>query len=232
MNTPARPNTRAITTDIPEHLVDDFLETARKFLVNARGGRTASQRAAEVRAQDKDNGLDSLSHLLSVAEGTTGQACVIARFLAGLYDGATFPFDLTQLRGVDVDLLEHCLAVLRLDNWGSVEIHQYFANGSARLQALIANWNLDDRPEPAPAPVVGERYRARYVTHSEAPGYRDISLFVLLGDDAQGEVPIEMHFSAGDSLGMAKDILDIHRRAWGGNGPIDAKEGERRPIWI
>lgn len=55
---------------------------------------------------------------------------------------------------------------------------------------------------------------------------------MLLGGDAQGEAPIEMYFSAGDSLGMAKDILDIHRRAWGGNGPIDAKEGERRPIWI
>jgi len=67
-----RPKTQTITTDIPEHLVEAFLETTTDFLANARGGKTASQRAAEVRAQDKDQGLDSLEYLLRIAERDTG----------------------------------------------------------------------------------------------------------------------------------------------------------------
>ena len=197
-HTPA-PKTQAITTHIPEHLVEDFLETNSEFLANARGGKTASQLAAEVRAQDKDQGIDSLAYLLSVAERDTGQSVVIARFLAGLYNGSDFPFALTELRGVDAELLEHCLAVLRLDSRPTVEVHQYFPDGQARWQRMIESWNLDHRPKRAPAPVAGERYQARYVTYSEASGYRDVTLLVSLNDDPKA-APVELHFSGDDSL--------------------------------
>ncbi|WP_457912049.1 DUF7673 family protein, partial [Caballeronia cordobensis] len=39
--------------------------------------------------------MDSLAHLLDVAEGSSGQARVAAQFLAGLYNGDDFPFSLT-----------------------------------------------------------------------------------------------------------------------------------------
>jgi hypothetical protein len=44
--------------------------------------------------------------------------------------------------------------------------------------------------------------------------------------------PVELHFSGKKSLEMAKDMVDLHSRAWSGREPIDAKPGEKRPIWI
>lgn len=139
MSLPPRPKTRAITHQVPQHLVEAFLKIANELFTNARGMRTVAQRAEAVRAQDIDMGLDSLVHLAEVAEGDSLQAGIAARFLAGLYNGQAYPFDLTELRALDADLFEHCLAVLRLDNRPKVEIHQYFPDGQARFQRLIAN---------------------------------------------------------------------------------------------
>ena len=112
-------------------------------------------RAAEIRASDRDRGLDSLLQLVDVAEGSTEQAETVAEFLAGLYNGTDYRFDLTALRALDNDLAEHCLAVLRLDHRPAVEVHGYFAGGEQRWQQIIACWILDKRPELEPAPVHG-----------------------------------------------------------------------------
>lgn len=115
-------------------------------------------------------------------------------------------------------------------------MHGYFLGGEQRWQQIIARWNLDKRPAPELAPVHGEPYHARYVTHSEAPGYRDITLVVAIDEDAARQLPIELHFSAADSESMARDLLELHRRAWAPRdhraGPIDVKEGERPPRWL
>lgn len=231
MSIPRKPKTQAITTEVPEHLVDAFIDTMDAFLAEAHNGTTSAQRAAEVRAQDKDAGLDSLVHLLAFTESDVGQAAVIARFLAGLYNGTDFPFDMTDLRGLDGDLFEHCLAVLRLDNRPTTEVHGYIPNGEARWEKMIAQWGLDDRPAPEPRPVEGEHYQCRYVTCGEAPGYRDVTLIVSIADDPTRRVPIEMRFSAADSVQIAEDLVGIHRRARNRGTPIDAKEGEKRPTW-
>jgi len=178
MNIPPRPKIRRITSDVPEHLLEAFQHTVTEFFANAHGGQTSAQRAAEIRAGDRDRGLDSLLQLVDVAEGGTEQAETVAEFLAGLYNGTDYRFDLTALRALDDDLFEHCLAVLRLDHRPAVEVHGYFPGGQQRWQQIITRWNLDKRPAPEPVPVHGERYQARYVTNQEAPGYRDITLTV------------------------------------------------------
>ncbi|EHP44228.1 hypothetical protein OR16_04602 [Cupriavidus basilensis OR16] len=233
MSIPPRPKTQPITHHVPEHLVEAFLQAADEFFAQARGGRTAGQGAAEVRAQDRDRGLDSLAHLVEVAEGDTGQAGIVARFLAGLYNGTNFPFDLTELRGLDADLFEHCLAVLRLDNRPKVEVHRYFTDGDELWQCMIARWNLDQQPPAEPAPLHGERYQAKYVTHGNAPGYRDVTLYVSLENDPARLLPIELHFSAQDGVAIAQDVIGIHRRVWqDGRVPIDIDAGETRPSWF
>jgi len=236
MSTPPRPKTHRITSDVPEHLLEAFQHTITEFFANAHGGQTPAQRAAEIRAGDRDRGLDSLLQLVDVAEGSTEQAQTIAEFLAGLYNGADYRFDLTALRALDDDLFEHCLAVLRLDHRPTVEVHGYFPGGQQRWQQIIARWNLDNRPAPEPAPVRGERYQARYVTNQEAPGYRHITLVVAIDADPTRQLPIELHFSAGDSERIARDLIELHRGAWRPRewreGPLDMKEGERRPQWL
>ncbi|WP_455289620.1 DUF7673 family protein [Cupriavidus necator] len=78
-----------------------------------------------------------------------------ARWLADLYNGQDFPFDLTELRTLDTDLFEHCLAVLRLHREPEVEIHQYFPDGQARWQRLIAKWRLNPSTPAEPPPALG-----------------------------------------------------------------------------
>lgn len=222
-----------ITLEVPRHLVAAFNETVREFFVKSHAGTTAAQRAAEVRARDKDAGLDSLVHLVNFADGNTGQCEIIARFLAGLYNGTAFPFDLTELRGLDPDLFEHCMSVLRLDNTPTVEIHKYFPDGKVRWTRMIKEWNLEKLPPAEPEPARGEWYNVRYVTHGNAPGYRDITLHVAFDKDPARLRPIELNFSADDSARIAKDILEIHRFTWlRERGPLDVKPGETRPAWI
>ncbi|WP_250528372.1 hypothetical protein [Caballeronia sp. GAWG2-1] len=84
------PSTRSIAFTDPAHLAEALQETVDDFLAHAAGGTTPAQRAAEIRAQDRDAGLDSLAHLVEVAEGSSGQARVAAQFLAGLYNGDDF----------------------------------------------------------------------------------------------------------------------------------------------
>lgn len=102
----------------------------------------------------------------------------VIEFLAGLYNGTDYRFDLTALRTPDDELFEHCLAVLRLGHRPTGEVHGYFAGREQRWQQIITRWNLDNRPASEPMPVHGERYQARYVTNQEAPGYRDMTLVV------------------------------------------------------
>jgi hypothetical protein len=228
MNMPIR-RTRPVTHHIDEHLYEAFLQNATEFLQKARGGNTTAQRAIEVRLQDKDAGLDSLFALVDLTRGDSGQCGIVARFLAGLYNGTDFPFDMTELRGLDADLFEHCMAVLRLDRHPAVEIHKYFPNGDEVFLKMLQDWNLVERP--APPPAGGERYIVNYDSYGNAPGYRDVSLYVKFSDEPERH-RVELHFSAADAASIAEDIVGLHRRAWENGGPIDIQPGEKRPRWL
>lgn len=95
------PSTRSLAFTVPTHLAEALRETVDDFLAKAAGGTTPAQRAAEIRAQDRDASLDSLAHLLEVAEGSSGQARIVAQFLAGIYNGDDYPFSLTDFRRLE-----------------------------------------------------------------------------------------------------------------------------------
>ena len=52
-----------------------------------------------------------------------GQTRYVGRFLAGLYNGYRFPFDLTDFRCLDTSLFMDCLHVLIMDQRPKEEIH-------------------------------------------------------------------------------------------------------------
>lgn len=82
-------------------------------------------------------GLPALQRLAKIAQRDTGQAVTVRRFLLGLYNGHRWPFDLTTLRGLDRDLFDDCMALLRLDARATVkEVHQYFTNGGELFAAF------------------------------------------------------------------------------------------------
>lgn len=69
---------------------------------------------------------------------TAGQTAVLVGFIAGLYNGGDYPFDLTQLRRLDLKLLDACFKVLayncvRQDG----EIHEWGEFEEAQLHAWI-----------------------------------------------------------------------------------------------
>lgn len=85
-------------------------------------------------------GMEALQRLLPVAQRDTGQSRIVGRFLLSLYNGNAFPFCLTDLRGLDTQLWEDCLALLRLDRRPEVEIHQYVQDGENIWSDLKQAW--------------------------------------------------------------------------------------------
>lgn len=85
-------------------------------------------------------GTQALHRLVPIALRSSGQSRVLGRFLLGLYNGEDFPFDLTDLRCLDLSLFEDCLKVLMMDYSPEVEVHERIQNGSAIWQQLIERW--------------------------------------------------------------------------------------------
>ena len=98
----------------------------------------ASQAAAH------EEGVPALKRLFDIAHGNSGQCRYVAAFILGLYNGARFPFDLTDLRGVDAEIFADCMRVLRMDSCARKEVHTYFENGGDRFNDLAAQWQIAD----------------------------------------------------------------------------------------
>lgn len=113
-------------------LKDDFDEYARRAI-----------EAQAVAAQ-------AYARLLTLAETRdSGQIRRVAQFIASTYDGTTFPFDLFELRTVDVAISDDMLACLDALRWGKADLHKLVPDGERRVLAVCKDWGLT-WPEPAP----------------------------------------------------------------------------------
>lgn len=81
------------------------------------------------------------------AHPTTGQARRLVRFLAGLYNGPDYPFDLTELRGLDIALANACLDYLNYDRLGITEVHRHLRGGSSELHGWMRQYELLDEAD-------------------------------------------------------------------------------------
>lgn len=88
------------------------------------------------RAQAHAEGQPALQRLALAARLSSGQARIVGRFLLGLYDAHSYPFPLSDLRGLDLDLFQDCLAVLRMDYHPVREIHEYLTDGPELFRQL------------------------------------------------------------------------------------------------
>lgn len=114
------------------------MQTRMEVMRAEREARTALLRS--IRA----DGEAALRRLLPIAQSDTGQSGVVARFLLNLYNGDRFPFDNTDLRRLDSDLVDDCLAVLRMDANPAREVHKYFHNGDELWEQLARDWAVKD----------------------------------------------------------------------------------------
>jgi hypothetical protein len=89
-------------------------------------------------------GEPALMRLVELCETRdSGQVQRVARLLAGLYNGYAYPLDLTDLRGLDSDILEDCLAVMRMDSCPEKEVHEYFKNGTQRFTSIFKMFYIE-----------------------------------------------------------------------------------------
>lgn len=105
------------------------------------------QAQATRRKEARANGEPALKRLFAVARSDTGQSRVCAHFLLGCYNGSRFPFDLTDLRGLDIELFEDCIAVLRMDKSPQQEVHHYFENGGQLFEQMVKDWGVETHHE-------------------------------------------------------------------------------------
>jgi hypothetical protein len=98
---------------------------------------------------DRSAGADALVRLLPIAQGDCGQSRKVAAVLLGLYNGYRFPLDLTNLRGLDYEIMEDVMAVLRMDANAYKEVHRYFEHGGQIFERLADDWNMNKSDNPS-----------------------------------------------------------------------------------
>lgn len=147
MNTFVPQQIMKITVDVPVEKQEQFHQLWEQILSDETAPINQQVQAAQKASQDvKESGKAALFRLYEFAQGDTGQCRTIVWFLVGLYNGSAYPFDLTELRGIDDALFEDCMAVLRMDARHCVqEVHEYFEDGNRKWKQMISEWHLKDR---------------------------------------------------------------------------------------
>lgn len=86
----------------------------------------------------------ALHRLLELAErGDSGQAYVVARFVAATFDGPCHPWDPFDLRAVDVAIADDMMVCLEALRWGLADLHKLIPNGITRIQGVIEAWRIE-----------------------------------------------------------------------------------------
>jgi hypothetical protein len=136
-----------VEADIPVSQRDEFDRAMIEIVAGERPRMDALNRdvvAIKIRATAA---LQTLEKAIN-DHPTAGQTRRLVRFLAGLYNGQDYPFDLTELRGLDTKLSNACLDYLNYDRLGIAEVHKHLANGERDLH----RWLQDFHIQPAQAP--------------------------------------------------------------------------------
>lgn len=138
---PPHSKTVHVEADIPANQRDEFEQAMIAILAGARPrmevlekDETAIQQRAQAALQVIETAIQN--------HPTTGGARRLVKFLASLYNGQDFPFDLTDLRGLDTALANACLDYLNYDRLGRVEVHQHLTNGERDLQRWLVEYGL------------------------------------------------------------------------------------------
>ncbi len=88
-------------------------------------------------------GGQAYARLLDMAETrNSGQIRRIAQFIASTYNGEAFPFDLFELRALDVEVSDDMLLCLDALRWANADLYRLIPDGDKRVMAVIELWGL------------------------------------------------------------------------------------------
>jgi hypothetical protein len=146
MTTPMPPRKRIqlhfdVVTD------DQAAELSAAWEEIVSGKRTRISTAAEDTHEIMERARTSLQTIVKAVEGHpgTGQARRLVKFLAGVYNGHEFPFDLTDLRSLDVKLANACIDYLNYDRLAKAEVHTHLPDGGRQMEWFITQHGIRPR---------------------------------------------------------------------------------------
>src|SRR5271163_2571134 len=134
-----------VEADIPISQRDEFERAIVEIVAGERPRMDALDRDL---AAIKLRATAALREIEKAINGhpTTGQAKRLVRFVAGLYNGQDYPFDLTELRGLDTKLANACVDYLNYDRLGTKEVHKHLANGERDLHRWLEEYQIKPAP--------------------------------------------------------------------------------------
>lgn len=112
------------------------------------GQRTRLNTAAEDTNEIIERARVGLSRIVKAVEQHpgTGQARRLVRFLAGVYNGNDYPFDLTDLRALDTELASACIDYLNYDRLAKAEVHTHLPGGGKQIQSILHEAGVQPSP--------------------------------------------------------------------------------------
>jgi hypothetical protein len=112
------------------------------------GKRTRLNTAAEDTNEIMERARIGLSRIVKAVEEHpgTGQARRLVRFLAGVYNGNDYPFDLTDLRALDTELASACIDYLNYDRLAKAEAHTHLPGGGKQMQSILRDSGVQPCP--------------------------------------------------------------------------------------
>jgi hypothetical protein len=146
MTTPMTPRKRIqLHFDVATETQAAELSAAWEEIV--RGKRARINTAAEDINEILDRAMDGLQRIVRAIEENpgTGQVGRLVRFLAGVYNGHEFHFDLTDLRALDTDLANACIDYLNYDRLSKAEVHTHLPDGGRQMQRFIVQQGIRPR---------------------------------------------------------------------------------------
>ena len=135
-----RPQSEKVTVTLT--LPPDQVEKLHAFMASDTWEKAEALRNTRI-----ENCVASLAHAVEIATthvGTSG-GCTFATFLASLYNGDRVKVDAASITSLDRANFEHLLNILRLRYETHREPHQFFVNGGALFERIIADWGLEKR---------------------------------------------------------------------------------------
>lgn len=139
---PPHAKTIHVEADIPISQSDEFDRAMVDIIAGERPRMDALDR--DVTAITR-RALEALKLIESAikAHPTTGGARRLVKLLAGVYNGQDYPFDLTELRGLDTELANACLDYLNYDRLGIKEVHKHLINGERDLHRWLEEYGIE-----------------------------------------------------------------------------------------
>jgi hypothetical protein len=136
-----------VEADIPASQRDEFDRTMTALIAGERPRMDALDRdvaTIKLRALAALKTIEAAIHAHPTAGGTKR----LVRFLAGVYNGQDYPFDLTELRSLETQLANACLDYLNYDRLGIDEVHVHLENRGRDLHRWLEEYGIESATSP------------------------------------------------------------------------------------